>query len=310
MINRTIRRAFFILFIIIIFISQTISIEAETDNEIKINNNNIPKFELQPVLKFSQTVVTQSPKTVEEFEKIFLYMAKNNKFVLNIPYNDTWPNSNNCFNIINKAFDSVYEKYPEYFSFFNSYNFEPNRNYFNSSSMKYLMELELSIFHKKFTNDEIINMKSSFFENIEKITEELIMNGQISSEMTNREKAKVLYEWIALNNSYDLESQRESYTGYGITANKTAVCHGYTAAYNLMCKLVGIPEVEGVLGIAGDLDSETVNHIWTRANLDGETLFIDSTWGDPTPDEPGYCDYSYFAVDAEFLSKNHKWDDN
>ena len=67
--------------------------------------------------------------------------------------------------------------------------------------------------------------------------------------MTDRENAKVLFEWIIQNIKYDESFGLDSFTGYGQIVNVKAVCQGFTATYNLMCKMVGI-EVSGISGLA------------------------------------------------------------
>ena len=77
-----------------------------------------------------------------------------------------------------------------------------------------------------------------------------------------------------------------SHSGYQAFATGLAVCDGYTAAYNLLLKLEGIR--------CGTYS--TTNHIWTVAELDGETYHIDTTWGD----QDSGIDYRFFAMTEKF----------
>lgn len=66
-----------------------------------------------------------------------------------------------------------------------------------------------------------------------------------------------------------------------------------------MCKIVGID----VIGVANS------DHIWTLTNLDGQLLYIDSTWADPVPDEKNYCDMKFtlthtLLFDCKFTVNN------
>ncbi|WP_352419482.1 hypothetical protein [Proteiniborus sp.] len=57
---------------------------------------------------------------------------------------------------------------------------------------------------------------------------------------------------------YDRSYSPESFTGYGAAINKEAVCQGYTALYNILCKIVGI-EVQGVPGIVNGEEHHPLN---------------------------------------------------
>jgi len=90
--------------------------------------------------------------------------------------------------------------------------------------------------------------------------------------MTERKKALVYYLWICANCDYDTGAATDSlsHIPYSLFQKGTAVCDGYTGAYNLLLKLEGI-DCHAYL---------TEDHIWTVATLDGEEVHIDTTWGD------------------------------
>ena len=143
-----------------------------------------------------------------------------------------------------------------------------------------------------------------------KVDEQLnkfITNGDITSDMTQYEIAKFLFEWVVENTEYDYSFKPLSYTGYSQIVNGKAVCQGYTATYNLMLKRLGI-ETYGITGKAGIIRKE--EHIWTIAYLDGVRYHIDTTWGDSYGKTTGEIDYSYFATNGEKISKTHEWDRN
>ena len=269
-------------------------------------------LEIHPVINARELVVVEEPFKVEEFERVLLYMAVTDRFEFYIPYEDPMKTdgifdegvSTAVLNNLIYAWNNVQAKYPEYFELFRNINYET----YKTSSKKAVLKIMLN--SDNFDNDEITEMKHKLLEKTEGTVSDLIATKSLTKEMTDNEKAKVLYEWVAVNNSYDMgyKDNVVSYNGYGLITYNTGVCSAYTSVYNLMLKMAGIKEVEGIIGtagIGGDIDA----HIWTRANLDGEILHIDSTWGDPTPDTSGYCDFSYFAVNEEYLSKHHHyWD--
>ena len=113
--------------------------------------------------------------------------------------------------------------------------------------------------------------------------------------MTELEKAYAYYLWVCENCTYDHSAGEDSisHTAYSLFHLGTAVCDGYTGAYNLLLKLEGIS--------CGALYNE--EHIWTVAQLDGEYVHIDTTWGD-TDDT---LNYEYFAMTPQQSWEKHTW---
>lgn len=108
--------------------------------------------------------------------------------------------------------------------------------------------------------------------------------GTLRLDMTELEKARVYYGWICDNCAYDYQAGDDSlsHIPYNLFTNRTAVCDGYTGAYNLLLKLEGI-------------DCSTIiqgDHIWTTATLDGVEYHIDTTWGD----SGSQINYDFFAM--------------
>lgn len=114
----------------------------------------------------------------------------------------------------------------------------------------------------------------------------LYADGTLTDAMTEYEKAKVYFSWLCNHCSYDdtAGANSLSHSAYRVFFEQTAVCDGYTAAYNLLLKLEGIS--------CTAVESEAANHTWTLATLDGVSYHIDPTWGDQ---ENGVA-YEYFAM--------------
>ena len=109
----------------------------------------------------------------------------------------------------------------------------------------------------------------------------------VTADMSDYDKALVYFTWLCDHCRYDFASDDASmsHSGYRVFAEGAAVCDGYTAAYNLLLKLEGI-----------DCRTySTASHIWTVAELDGETYHIDTTWGDQTDT----IAYRFFAMSEE-----------
>lgn len=116
------------------------------------------------------------------------------------------------------------------------------------------------------------------------VHDRLWAEGTLRPDMTDLEKARVYYTWVCENCAYDYQAGDDSlsHIPYNLFVNQTAVCDGYTGAYNLFLKLEGISCSTVIQG----------DHIWTTAMLDGMEYHIDTTWGD----SGAAISYDYFAM--------------
>ena len=127
------------------------------------------------------------------------------------------------------------------------------------------------------------------------VHDQLWADQQITSHMTELEKARVYYTWVCENTTYDYQAGDDSisHTPYSLFELGTAVCDGYTGAYNLLLKLEGI-----------DCTAlSNSSHIWTVATLDGTEYHIDTTWGD----SGRTISYNYFAMTEAQSRLEHPW---
>ena len=120
-------------------------------------------------------------------------------------------------------------------------------------------------------------------------------DGIITPDMSDMEKARIYYTWICENTVYDYgaDDVSLSHIAYNLFQNGTAVCDGYTGAYNLLLKLEGIPCTA----------LSNTGHIWTVAELDGTQYHIDTTWGD----SGRTISYDYFAMTPKQSWNYHSW---
>ncbi len=83
----------------------------------------------------------------------------------------------------------------------------------------------------------------------------------------------------------DDQSYDYGYSAYGALVQNsrgvphTAVCDGYSYAYEYLLQQVGV-EVTRVGGNAGDTEAELMPHSWNLVRLDGEWYEVDPTWDD------------------------------
>ena len=86
-----------------------------------------------------------------------------------------------------------------------------------------------------------------------------------------------VHDWLVRHVAYDQEDMRSSHTAYGLFANATAVCEGYSQAFMLAMERLGVPCVI--------VRSEDMMHQWNMVCIDGTWYHVDVTWDDPTPDQ-------------------------
>ena len=174
-------------------------------------------------------------------------------------------------------------------------------NSFSNIKTTYDTSGEITIQVKKLYNQEEINQ-------INQIVDDLI-NQKINSNMTDREKIKIIHDYIINNTSYDLvrsetgSSQYKSNIAYGPLIQSKGVCGGYSDAMAIFLNKFGIKNYK----IASEL------HVWNGVYIDNQWLHLDLTWDDPV-DSSGreHLIYKYFLIPTHELvaldTKNHDFD--
>jgi hypothetical protein len=240
----------------------------------------------------------KKPFTFEEFKRIFINMGIHNNNELTFYYDiEDYDkiNTEEFKDNMSLAFDKVFSKYPEYFSFYNraSYNLKGDENGITSV---------IKIMNKELEQHTVVKIKTDFEKEVDIKIEKFLNTNYITEEMTQREKALKLYDWIVLNTVYDESlSGKYIYNGYGQIIEGEAVCQGYVATYNLMLKKLGINSI----GITGYANGQP--HVWTLAILDNKYAYIDPTWGDSYLDE-NKVNYDFFEIEEIKLKESHSWD--
>lgn len=129
---------------------------------------------------------------------------------------------------------------------------------------------------------------------VKEILEEIITPG-----MNSHEKVEAIHDWIVLHLAYDVSLQK--YTAYDGLATGSTVCQGYSLLAYKMLEQSGVKNriVEGQAG--GQL------HAWNLVLLDGKWYHLDTTWDDPTPNQPGKVSYNYYLLKDEEMGEDHTW---
>ena len=110
------------------------------------------------------------------------------------------------------------------------------------------------------------------------------------------DQALWLHDWLIANADYDTSLSNN--TPDGVLLYGTGVCQSYTEAYHLMLNGLGI---ENCI-----IASDSMDHAWNLARLDGTWCHIDCTWDDPVGG--GFENHSYFGANDALLSRDHVWD--
>lgn len=172
-----------------------------------------------------------------------------------------------------KKIDSEYMEFiyrnPQYFYVYTGYKFAYLPNAAANSTEIWIFPIYIESVTEEKTTETTEKAKS-------------IVASLTSEDMTDAEKALVLHDYIVDNTTYNtpVSQQKELYgddwmnfTAYGPLMNGTAVCQGYTQAYNMLLNLCGIETRFAV----NDAD----NHGWSLVKIGGNWYHTDTTFDDP-----------------------------
>lgn len=131
-----------------------------------------------------------------------------------------------------------------------------------------------------------------------------IYNALITPTMTDREKIRVLHDYVVNHTTYDKtwvsekNKTSKANTAYGPLYNKVALCGGYTDLMQLFLEKMKIKSYK----IA------TNNHIWNYIYVENSWKHLDTTWDDPvTNTGRNLLKYDYFLITTKQLEfKNDK----
>jgi len=133
---------------------------------------------------------------------------------------------------------------------------------------------------------------------IENKIDEVIKNN-ITSDMNNEEKIKVIHDYIINNTKYDKDRtdkkiyKYKSDTAYGVLFEHYGICSGYADTMKLFLDKLNLNNYK--------IFSE--NHIWNLVYLDDTWFHLDLTWDDPvTSNGKDILDYDYFLITTEELN--------
>ena len=155
--------------------------------------------------------------------------------------------------------------------------------------------------------DQIIEMSARYEQQANAIIAEMqeVMDPSMQPETDpygyNLCMAKNLYLWIIRNVEYN------AIDGYDQTISTVfddhiTVCAGYARAMKYLCDKAGIPCLYVSGGAYNELEeSSNGSHAWNVIEIDGNTCYIDVTWGD----EGDYADWDWFDTPQDTFYHSH-----
>ena len=110
----------------------------------------------------------------------------------------------------------------------------------------------------------------------------------VESGWNDEQKALYLHDWLVTHCTYDTTFSKRS--AYDALVGGSAVCHGYSLAYDYLMSRAGVE--------CDIVSSNGIGHAWNLVTVDGKTYYVDCTWDDPQniPFE-AHCSHEFFLCD-------------
>lgn len=193
---------------------------------------------------------------------------------------------NEILKIFGEVIQSLAPKYNNSQNFSLSYEMAPNSWTVNIGTVK--------IESVNNTSPSIaINNYNKLVNYVQKDLTAMYSNGYLSDNMSDKEKALKLAEYISINTSYDSTLSEKSRNPLGFFEGWKLTCMGYSGLFNTYLKELGI-ESYVLSGSAGGA------HSWVISKLDGKWLMSDVTFADPIFTYNGVITQKY---DSRYIAK-------
>lgn len=182
----------------------------------------------------------------------------------------------------------------------------PEIFWINGYSMKYndvSAEITLKVLNE-YSPDTLRQMA----DDLDRAAEEILRT--VPPYATDEEKALQIHDYLVTHTEYDQSAVSQGKglwsTAYGCLIGGSAVCQGYSQAFQLLLNRMGVE-----CGIcSGNAGGEP--HAWNYIRLDQQYYWIDVTWDDPVSDNApsDWIHHGYFLIDDTMLSRSRTIDDN
>lgn len=124
----------------------------------------------------------------------------------------------------------------------------------------------------------------------------------LSDNMNEYDKELILHDTLLNSTVYDKAAAADSsnnpfaFTAYGALVNGTAICEGYSRAFQLLMKCVGI-ECTLITG-----SSKEQGHMWNKVKIESDWYNVDATWND----DDTYIFHTYFNITDKMIENDHE----
>lgn len=168
---------------------------------------------------------------------------------------------------------------------------------------------ERAVYTVRFNNPYLVVSDSSNRSAIKKEREELlnrtkdIVNQIITPNMTDRQKALAINQWLIDHASYDepaadalLSAKNRgeaskvytkypySWNAYGVIMLSKGVCVSYAQGFKILADLAGLKSIY----VTGTANVSGVGHAWNKVYMDGKWQVVDVTWDDTSNNNTKY----------------------
>lgn len=194
---------------------------------------------------------------------------------------------------IKTAFEAVVNDHPELFYVSNKYQY----SYFSSSG-------KITRIIWEYREDDL-DIIGTMKDKLESRTNEIL--ALTDQSMSDIEKLMTIHEALILNTTYGTQTEWQNgtgcYTAYCALTEGKAVCQGYTLAFHLLAKELGIQDVF--------VGSTELNHAWNYVILDGNGYHIDCTWDDKEGKNGEINHKNFLLSDEGIINTGHSvWDNS
>ena len=165
---------------------------------------------------------------------------------------------------------------------------------FDGSVTTFSYELQISYY-------TTLEQEQEVADRIDEVLADLSLDG-----LSDYEKAKEIYNYIAVNVSYDYEhlgdsSYMLSHTAYAALIQKTAVCQGYASLFYRMAHEAGL----SVRIVTGSVDGEA--HAWNMVKIGDLYYYVDTTHASSSGNRDDYflkgsISFADRQLDSDYLS--------
>lgn len=140
-------------------------------------------------------------------------------------------------------------------------------------------------------------------ETVEAKKKEILSKLKIKDSMSDRDKIKVIHDYIINNTKYDKDRSDKkivnykSDSAYGPIIQGYGLCGGYTDSMALFLDYYNIPSFKVI----------SENHIWNAVYVENKWLHLDLTWDDPiTSSGKDVLEYTFFLISTKELKSVEK----